>query len=180
MDWIVRAKRHGHTVTANDAPAIPESVKQGLSGISLSRDQATLVMTTNEIEEIRVALVSRSELQVVSDATLLIALWADSQSSKNLAHRRKATIVRVDGAIVRTLHFRCEDISSFTTSDGQALTVFHLTITGVKEDEVPYATITSGVQFELNESHVRREELWKECEQHLGQLAGMYQSRATK
>src|SRR5690606_2621298 len=138
-----------HIVTADDAHAIPESVKQGLSRISLSRDQATLVITSNESEEIRVALVSRSELQVVSDVTLLVALWANSHTSKNLAHRRKATIVRVDGAIIRSLLFQCEDISICTYSAGQVLTIFPLTITGVKEDEVAYATITSGVQFEL-------------------------------
>src|SRR5690606_5751610 len=121
---------------------MPTIMQEGLSGISFAQDQATLVVTTNDLGEARISLASRSELHVISESTLLIALWADSQTTKNRTDSRKASIARVDGNVLRTLHRRCDDITSFTTSAGKKLSVFYMVITDVKADNGPYARIT--------------------------------------
>ena len=110
-----------------------------------------LVVTNDPAGWPAVAMVSTGELALVAADRLALALWPRSSAAANVTRSGRATLAFVaDGAsyVVRTKTLRRDDLAA--PPDGQ-LACFALTVTEATEDRAPYATLTSGVRFELSD-----------------------------
>jgi hypothetical protein len=94
------------------------------------------------------ALLSRGEVLAVADDVLRIALHADSRTSANLARTGLATLLLVEPDGVETVTVRARSLGGADVG-GRALAVFEARVTERREHAVPYATVTSGIAYEL-------------------------------
>lgn len=145
---------------------LPAVLIEGLAGVSPARDQATSLVTVDGDRFPRISLLSRSEIHVRNETTMLLALWAGSTTTSNLMQRPEATIFRVDEGVPRSVRMRCGEPTLFRTSDGLELAVFPSEVLEVHEDQVPYASIVGDLEFEVHEPGGVLPR-WNEVERHL-------------
>jgi len=134
-------------------PNLPETLLALLSGTSLAeRVGLTFVLITDDEQRWpHVALLSVGELVCMDDHTLRAALWPNSTATANLTREGRGLLACVaDGAgyYIRCGARRLDDLG--LGDEGQRA-AFELPIEDVLEDAVAYATLTSGITFELTE-----------------------------
>lgn len=99
-----------------------------------------------------VAIVSAGELALGGEGDrLLLALWPSSSAVANITRSERATLTFVlDGTsyVVRAVARRLEDLE---VPGGGQLACFALTIAGATADEAPYAKLTAGIRYELDD-----------------------------
>lgn len=95
------------------------------------------------------AQLSLGEIIARSSEELLFAIWPQSTTTRNLQHDGKITLALVlDGAVIeiQALATPCK-----TTLTEGALVIFSAEVKQVIAHRAPYATVTSGVIFSLND-----------------------------
>jgi hypothetical protein len=132
---------------------LPPAVRQQFDGSDLERaaGQTVLLLTVDEAAWPRVAMLSAGEVLVVGPREIGIALWPDGTTTANLTRAGRATLALVhagSGWYVRCAARREPDLS---LAGGRTLAAFVLAVEEVLEDVVPYAELTTGIEFQLSE-----------------------------
>ena len=94
----------------------------------------------------RVALLSVGEVLAMDDRLLRLALWDGTHATANLTESGRGSLSFVLGAAAYTVRFRSCRVANL---ESPLRAVFDATVLGVKRDTVGYATLTSGISFEL-------------------------------
>jgi hypothetical protein len=98
------------------------------------------------------AMVSLGEVVAVRPRALRLALCPSSTAARNVWREQRTTLVLIhDGAAysIRCAARRGPDL--ILPDDGGQLACFGLRVDDVLEDVAPYAVLTSGVTFQLND-----------------------------
>jgi len=132
---------------------LPPAVRQQLDGSDLARAAGltVLMLTVDEAGWPRVAMLSAGEVLAVGPREIGVALWSDGTSAANLTRAGRATLALVhagSGWYVRCTARREADLG---LDGGRALAAFVLDVEEVLEDVVPYAALTTGIEFQLAE-----------------------------
>jgi len=105
-------------------------------------------------------MLSVGEVLAVDRRRLRLALWPASGSTRNLAGGR-ATLMLVVGPDTYYVRLRSRRLPDLELSSGPRA-CFEADVEGVLLDAVGYATVTSGIEFRLNEPQ-RVLPLWREA-----------------
>jgi hypothetical protein len=132
---------------------LPPAIRQQLDGSDLERAAGltVLLLTVDEAGWPRVAMLSAGEVLAVGPREIGLALWPDGTSTANLARAGRATLALVHsgaGWYVRCAARREVDLG---LADGRRLAAFVLAVEEVLADVVPYAELTTGIEFQLAE-----------------------------
>ena len=98
-----------------------------------------------------VALLSKGEVVMVAEGVLRIALHSDSRTTANLTETGRATLLLVGPDAVETIEIFAHSVGASEVA-GVPLSLFEAGITRVQKHAVPYATVTSGITFELHDA----------------------------
>jgi hypothetical protein len=125
-----------------------------LDGSDLARwvGETILLLTSTPDGWPHVAMLSVGEVLLLDAQRLSLALWPGSTATANLTQSGRATLALVHnqaGYYVRVSSQRQDDLAVPETS-GYAS--FSLQVVDVQEDVAPYATLTSGVTYELKDA----------------------------
>ena len=96
-------------------------------------------------------MLSAGEVLAVGPREIGLALWPDGTSAANLTRAGRATLALVHagaGWYVRCVARREADLS---LAGGRRLAAFVLAVDEVLVDDVPYAELTTGIEFRLAE-----------------------------
>jgi hypothetical protein len=110
-----------------------------------------LLLTVDEAGWPRVAMLGAGEVLAVGPREVGVALWPEGTSAANLTRAGRATLALVHagaGWYVRCAARREADLQ---LEDGRRLAAFVLFVEEVLEDVVPYAELTTGIEFRLAE-----------------------------
>jgi hypothetical protein len=125
-----------------------------------------LLLTTSTEDWPQVAMLSVGEVLAVDRRRLRLALWPGSGSTGNLARRGQATLMLVVGPDTYYVRVRSRRMPDLALSSG-ARACFETEVEEVLVDVVGYATVTSGISFQLNEPD-RVLPAWREALAALG------------
>jgi len=131
--------------------AVPDTLAELLNGVDLNRKVGLTVelLTVGDDGWPNVALLSAGEVVVVGPSQVRIALWPDSQTSRNLAAHERCTLTLVQGGAAHYLRCRAAARPPLQLSAGPRLARFDLTVNHYLVDEVAYARLESGAVFSL-------------------------------
>ncbi|WP_145410090.1 pyridoxamine 5'-phosphate oxidase family protein [Paenibacillus xylanexedens] len=114
------------------------------------KHEAMQLLTVSEDAWPHQAMISVGELVAISPTILRLALWSGTQTSKNMERTGKATLIAiVDHQLLtirlalRTLPPIAESVHPRDRYEGE--------ITSIRVDHAPYADITSGITYQLND-----------------------------
>ena len=93
------------------------------------------------------ALLSAGEVLALDGSTIRLALWPGSRTTANLTRTGRAALTLVWVGSAYTL--RLETCRAPDLSAPETRAVFDGQLASVRRDEVPYATLESGVTFAL-------------------------------
>src|SRR5215831_6527614 len=132
---------------------LPPPIRDLLDGTDLERagGLTVLLLTVDEAGWPRVAMLSAGEVLAAAPREIGVALWPDGTSAANLTRAGRATLALVhagSGWYVRCAARREADLG---LDGGRALAAFVLDVEEVLEDVVPYAALTTGIEFQLAE-----------------------------
>src|SRR5262249_29185588 len=132
---------------------LPDAVRHLLDGSDLAdREGLTFLLLTNDEDNWpQVAMLSVGELVAIEARVLHAGLWLHSSTAKNLTRSRRATLAFVaegNGYYVRVSARRGLDLD---LGDEGRLAYFVLEVADVQEDSADYASLTSGVTFQLKD-----------------------------
>ncbi len=128
---------------------LPPEIMSVADGTDLeSRVGSTFTLVTAGIDEWpHVALLSVGEVLATDDATIRVALWPGSTTTANLSAIRRCTLMFVERGVwyVRLATERGPNI----VDEGVDRAYFEFRVEDVLHDAVTYATISSGIRFDL-------------------------------
>jgi hypothetical protein len=116
----------------------------------------------------QVAMLSVGEVLAVDRRRLRLALWPGSGSTTNLTGGGQATMMLVVGSDTYYCRVRSRRLPDLALSGGPRA-CFEVEVQEVLLDLVDYATVTSGIEFSLNEPE-RVLPAWREAVAALGAL----------
>lgn len=147
-------------MTDSSPVVLPEPLLQWFADEPRAEDDAVLVITTDESGEPRVAQLGRPQVLVLDPGRVAMATWASSATTANLRRSRQCALYAVADGVTYTAELETS-VSGPDRLVGMGLTGFVGVLRQLRIDEVPYATVTSGVQYRL---HSPRETLprWRE------------------
>jgi hypothetical protein len=131
---------------------IPQHIRRLFDGDDLeAREGLTfLLLTTNEDGWPHLAMLSVGEVLRVGARELRAALWPGSTAATNLARTGQGTLALVHQEVGYYLRCSAQQGPDLRIENGR-LAYFELQVEDALEDVVPYAVLTSGVTFRLNE-----------------------------
>ncbi|MFP6562474.1 pyridoxamine 5'-phosphate oxidase family protein [Paraburkholderia sp. B3] len=138
----------------NAAPgtaALPQPVLQKLDGdhLAASLGEAIRLSTLGPDGWPHAAQLSVGEMLAVGPAELLVAIWPQSNTARNLQRDGRLTLsLAHDGALLEIRGRASVAAEHQTALD---LTVFRVAIEAVDEHRAKYAEVLSGVTFRLHE-----------------------------
>ena len=97
------------------------------------------------------ALISVGELLATAPSKMRLAVWSTSTTAKNLDRDGRCALALVHAEISYVIRCLTSPAGSIDQLDGLPLSVFDLAVVDVLEDVAPYATLTSGVTYELHD-----------------------------
>jgi hypothetical protein len=109
-----------------------------------------LLLTTSSEGWPQVAMLSVGEVLAMDHRRVRLALWPRSGSAANLSRSGQATLMMVVGADTYYVRVRSRPLPDLAPSRGPRA-CFEAEVEDVLVDVVGYATVTSGVDFRLNE-----------------------------
>lgn len=139
--------------TPHGDSGLPLWLEQALDGANLGEGATHTAMVLASHREggaIHVALLSRGEVVAASAQRLLLALHAHTSSAENLRARGQATLLSADGSGTVTVSLAIQDTRDISVG-GQMLSTFDAKVIEAREHAVPYASLTSGITFQLAE-----------------------------
>lgn len=95
-------------------------------------------------------MLSAGEVLASGPERLRLALWPGSGSTENLTRGGQATLMLVVGEAAYYVRVRSRRLADLATPRGPRA-AFEAAVEDVLEDVVAYATITSGIEFSLND-----------------------------
>jgi hypothetical protein len=114
-----------------------------------------LVLSTTHDAWPHLAMVSLGEIVAVSPRSLRLALWPNSTAATNVWRERRTTLVLIHEGAAYYLRCAVRRGADLVLPDaGGQLACFGLRVDDVIEDVAPYAVLTSGVTFRLNDPDV--------------------------
>jgi hypothetical protein len=146
---------------------LPDSVRVLLDGTDLeNRIGVTILLIVSGEDWPRVASVSVGEVLAVSGDTVMLTLYDSSRTAQALASRGRGTLFLVDaGAVVKV------EVTAAVAGSGDGRTVFRCAVARVERDEVPYARVTHGIEFELIAKQEQVTARWRAQLQQLKELS---------
>ena len=131
-------------------PRLAPSVVRLLSGTQLESAVGTTfeLITVDEQGWPHVALLSVGEILATDPSSLRLALWAHSSTTANLSRTGGALLTFVHDHRYYKVRFAATQTSS-PAAGSRPFAAFLGTVLAVQVDEVPYATVTGGITFEL-------------------------------
>lgn len=136
---------------------IPEQLGPLLDGSDPDRWVGTtiLLLTATPDGWPHLAMLSVGEVVMTGPRHLYLALWPNSTATANLTHGDRATLALVHESAGYYLRCRArrEDDLPVPGYEG-AYACMALEVEDVQEDTAPYAVLTSGVTFRLNDPPV--------------------------
>jgi len=138
----------GHSASAAQLPA---AIVREFDGDHLEArlTAAVRLSTVSEDGWPHAAQLSAGEILAVNAATLLIAVWPQSNTTRNLARDGRLTLsLAHDGALLE-IRARAHAVAQPQTAP--ELSVFRVEIESVTEHRAKYAEVLSGVTFRLYE-----------------------------
>lgn len=137
--------------TAGDA--LPAAILGLLDGTDLDRKAGltVLLLTVDEAGWPRVAMLGAGEVLATGPRTLGVALWPEGTSAANLGRTGRATLALVHAGAGWYVRCRARREADLRLADGRGLAAFALGVEEVLEDAVPYAELTSGIAFRLED-----------------------------
>jgi hypothetical protein len=105
-----------------------------------------LLLTVREDGWPHQAMLSVGEVAVAGDDRLVLAVWPQATSTRNLKVSGRATLTAVVGGVAYALRLEIDARGSVG-----ALARFDARVAAATADEAPYARIEHGVEFTLND-----------------------------
>jgi hypothetical protein len=139
-------------VTRRIGDALPDAFRDRLSGSDLEEQigRTYILLTADDQGDVSIALLSAGEILALDDRRLRIALWPGTTTTRNLQRSGRGTIASIehDGTYyVRIEARRGPDVRAASMSHA----VFETHVVEVLLDDVSYATIESGIRFDLKD-----------------------------
>jgi hypothetical protein len=153
----------------NATPAPIRSLLEG-ADIEALEGLTFLLLTTNDDGWPHLAMLSVGELVAAGERDLRAALWPGSSAARNLARTGQCTLAVIHGEVGYYLRCSAREGPDLKIEGGR-LAYFELRVEEALEDVVPYATLTSGVTFRLDEPD-RVLPRWRETIQALRSRTG--------
>jgi hypothetical protein len=138
------ARSVGNTIPAQIRPLLDGNALETREGVTF------LLLTSSDDGWPHLAMLSVGELLAVGDRELRAALWPGSTAATNLARTGQATLALVHDEAGYYLRCSAEAGPDLPIQGGR-LAYFELRVEDALEDVVPYARLTSGVTFHLND-----------------------------
>jgi hypothetical protein len=137
-------------VSERIGPQLGASVVRLLSGTELESAVGTTfeLITVDEQNWPHVALLSVGEILATGPSSLRLALWPSSGTAANLSRAGRALLTFVHDHRYYKLRLTATQTDS-PAAGSMALAAFLVTVVEIQVDEVPYATVTGGITFEL-------------------------------
>jgi len=135
--------------TGEHDAALPADLVAALDGLDLDTKVGVTIqlLTVDEDGWPRVALLSVGEVVALSASTLRFALWPGSHATANLTRSRAGTLVLVHEGAAHSV--RVQAARGADLADPSPRAVFDARVQEHRSDAVAYATLTSGIVFEL-------------------------------
>lgn len=132
------------------AGRLPDSVLELLDGTDLEGKigQAFLLITCEPDGWPRLALLSVGEVLAPSATRIYLALYADSGTTQVLTGAGRALLILVQDGVTYKVRLTTERIAASVRSDG-VNTYFCGRVVAVAEDQVGYARVVRGIEYEL-------------------------------
>ncbi|MDR5778513.1 hypothetical protein QCE63_03590 [Caballeronia sp. LZ065] len=111
------------------------------------RFTASLCVADTDARCVRTALLSTGELFAPDERTLAFALWPSSRTARAIAGSGRATITFVFDEAFHQIHLDVRQVPL----DDVPLACFVATIESAETQRVPYARLTHGMAFELED-----------------------------
>lgn len=137
--------------TTQSPDRLPDAIVRDFDGEHLEArlSDAIRLSTVSEDGWPHAAQLSAGEILAVNASTLLIAVWPQSSTTRNLSRDGRLTLSLVhDGALLE-IRARARALAQKQTA--LELSVFRVAIEAVTEHRAKYAEVLSGVTFRLYE-----------------------------
>ncbi len=133
--------------------SLPDHVFALLRGDNLRAHIGLTLLLLSETEDgwPHLALLSIGEVLALSPDRLRLALWPQSTATANLTRRGRATLALVHEAASYSVRLSAERGEDLSVSNDYELATFDAQVTEVFEDVAPYATLTSGITYQLHD-----------------------------
>lgn len=130
-------------------PVIPEALRRLIDGrdLAAAEGHTFLLLTARPDDHPHAALLSAGEVLAAGDR-LRIALWPGSTTTANLTATGKATLLAVIPPSTYNLRLEARRLPDLSVA-GKPRAFFEAGVVSVRDDRVAYATVTSGITFEL-------------------------------
>jgi len=110
--------------------------------------ETILLLTASDSGWPHLAMLSVGELVAVSPVELRMALWHGTESGANLKRTGRATAVIIAGGAGHYVELEVESTGDLQVADG-SLDSYSCSVSKILADVVDYATITTGIRFDL-------------------------------
>jgi hypothetical protein len=115
-------------------------------GLEAKSSRAAYVITVGVDGRPHSAMISVGEMVIAADGPVRLGLWANSRTTANIVRTGTATILMVLNARSVRAHLELRQVIADDT-----LAYFTGSVAEATEDVAPYATLVSGVSFELHD-----------------------------
>lgn len=134
-------------------PEISAELYQLLNGEKLAEKQheAMMLLTVTEDQWPHIAMISVGEVAAASRNQLRLAIWPNTTTTANLIRTGKATLVAFFAGKAHYVRLSLQHLGALPKAKHERER-FLATVVSYREDVAKYATITSGVQIELNDA----------------------------
>ena len=121
-----------------------------LNGNNLASKQgeAMMLLTVSEEGWPHTAMISVGEIVALSPAHLRIALWPNTETSRNMSRTNQATLVVIYEGRAHYTRLKIASLGR-VGSEGLMRDGYEATVVWTRQDMAKYAHITSGIQIEL-------------------------------
>jgi hypothetical protein len=157
-------------VVFDEWPAGPRALFDGMSLAGKVGFTASLLTTDAANGHVRTSLLGAGELYAPDSRTLCIALWPQSRAAGVLARSGRATLSFVCEDAFYQVQLRFQPLAC-APGDSSGLAHFIGTIDTGEAQRVPYARLTGGISFELEEGGAAVLDRWEQQIEHLKQAA---------
>jgi len=165
------ASRHPlEQIVFDEWPAAPRALFDGTSLASKTGFTASFLTTDANNNHVRTSLLGVGELYAPDSRTLCVALWPQSRAAGVLARSGRAALTFVCEEAFYQVQLQFEPLAA-VPGDSSGLAHFIGAIDTGEAQRVPYARLTGGITFELEEGGAAVLDRWEQQIEHLKQAA---------
>jgi hypothetical protein len=153
-------------------PAAPRALLDGTALASKAGFTASFLTTDASNGHVRTSLLGAGELYAPDSRTLCVALWPQSRAAAVLARSGRAALTFVCEEAFYQVQLQFEPLAP-TPGGNSGLAHFIGAIDTGEAQRVPYARLTGGITFELEEGGAAVLDRWEQQIEHLKQAAAV-------